>query len=151
LELFAFRAPFWDPWDADILHKSISTRASPKRFVREISSGKAFGEEITEISEIGCVCVFCNFNLQQEMATAVAMCAMQSSSSSVVVGAHSMTTSPQGAASTTPVSVAGPFRTQVNIFTPGFFKKNLRVYAVVLLLFLFSSWVLFSSGLLETL
>lgn len=65
--------------------------------------------------------VFCNLNLQQEMATAVAMCAMQSSSSSVVVGAHSMTTPPQGAASTTPVSVAGPFRTQVNIFTPGCF------------------------------
>jgi hypothetical protein len=46
------------------------------------------------------------------MATAVAMCAMQSSPSSVVVGAHSMSTPPQGAASTTPVSVAGPFRTQ---------------------------------------
>jgi rubredoxin len=46
------------------------------------------------------------------MATAVAMCAMQSPSSSVVVGAHSMTTPPQGSASTTPVSVAGPFRTQ---------------------------------------
>ncbi len=54
------------------------------------------------------------------MATAVAMCAMQSSPSSVVVGAHSMSTPPQGAASTTPVSVAGPFRTQVNIFNPGF-------------------------------
>ncbi len=67
-----------------------------------------------------CVCVFCNLNLQQEMATAVAMCAMQSSPSSVVVGAHSMSTPPQGAASTTPVSVAGPFRTQVNIFNPGF-------------------------------
>jgi hypothetical protein len=65
--------------------------------------------------------MFCNLNLQQEMATSVAMCAMQSSSSSVVVGAHSMTTPPPGAASTTPVSVAGPFRTQVNIFTPGVF------------------------------
>lgn len=31
-----------------------------------------------------------------------------------------MSTPPQGAASTTPVSVAGPFRTQVNIFNPGF-------------------------------
>ncbi len=68
-----------------------------------------------------CVCVFCDLNLQQEMATAVAMCAMQSPSSSVVVGAHSMTTPPQGSASTTPVSVAGPFRTQVNIFTLGGF------------------------------